>query len=143
LILQSDYREPVQPPYVSDRMMAARYISVLTAMAALWYFISPILYFGASEQPNALNEWIAGGLVLSLATARILFPARTTIASWANAGLGLWIVVSPWICGFSDYTSRTVNSIVLGSAIIGLSLFSGSFTRQLFAPPKGRDTIAA
>ena len=143
MILHSDYRETVHAPHVSDRMMAARYLSVLTFLAGFWYFISPILYFGASEQPNAWNEWVVGGFVLSLATSRILYPAHTTVASWTNAGLGAWMVVSPWICAFSDYRSRTVNSVVLGCAVIGLSLFSGSFTRHLYAYPKGKDTIVA
>lgn len=143
MILHSDYRDPVPPPNVSDRIMAARYISVLTAVVGYAYLLTPILYFGASEQPNALNEWIVGGLVLCLALSRILYPARTTAASWTNAGLGAWMLVAPWICGYSDYTSRTVHSIVVGCAVIGLSLFSGSFTRHLYAPVRGQDSIAA
>jgi hypothetical protein len=143
LILKSDYREPAATPAMTDRIMAARFTSAITIMAGLWYFISPILYFGASEQPNALNEWTAGTLVILLATSRMLFPGPTTVASWINAGIGVWILVSPWICGFSDYTSRMVNSLVIGSIVLGFSLFSGSFTRRLYEPVPGRDLIDA
>jgi hypothetical protein len=73
----------------------------------------------------------------------MLYPGPSTIASFINAGIGAWILISPWACGFSDYTSRTVNSLVIGCALIGFSLFSASFTRQLYAPVKGKDTIAA
>jgi SPW repeat-containing protein len=143
MILKSDYREPAESPHVTDRLMAARFTSAITAMAGFWYFISPILYFGASEQPNGLNEWVVGGLVLLLSSSRLLFPARSTAASWINAGIGVWILVSPWACGFSDYTSRTVNSLVIGSIVVGFSLFSGSFTRRLYAPVTGDDLINA
>lgn len=111
--------------------MAGRYVSAITILQGLWYFMTPFLYFGASEQPNGWNEWIAATLVISFAATRMLFPAKTTILATANAIIALWIIASPWIVGFSDYTSRTVNSLVIGTAILGFSLFSRSFTKVL------------
>ena len=41
---------------------------------------------------------------------------------WANLVLGLWLVLSPWILGFSGTSSATWNAVLLGLAVGLLSL---------------------
>ena len=41
---------------------------------------------------------------------------------WANLVLGLWLVLSPWILGFSGTSSATWNAVLLGLAVGPLSL---------------------
>ena len=38
---------------------------------------------------------------------------------WANLVLGLWLVLSPWILGFSGTSSATWNAVILG-LLVGL-----------------------
>ena len=42
---------------------------------------------------------------------------------WANLVLGLWLVLSPWILGFSGTSSATWNAVILG-LLVGLLALS-------------------
>jgi hypothetical protein len=133
MLLKSLYLESRIRPEVWDRLSAARFTSGFCALAAMSFFVTPVTFFGVSEQPYGTNAWLAGGLILVLALTRTLFPGGSTIASWSNAVLGVWVIVSPWIFSYTDNLPLTVNSVGAGAAIIGLSLFSASFTRGLRA----------
>ena len=41
---------------------------------------------------------------------------------WANLVLGLWLVLSPWILGFSGTSSATWNAVILGLLVCLLAL---------------------
>ena len=42
---------------------------------------------------------------------------------WANLVLGLWLVLSPWILGFSGTSSATWNGVIVG-LLVGLLALS-------------------
>ena len=42
---------------------------------------------------------------------------------WANLVLGLWLVLSPWILGFSGTSSAAWNAVILG-LLVGLLALS-------------------
>ena len=42
---------------------------------------------------------------------------------WANLVLGLWLVLSPWILGFSGTSSAPWNAVILG-LLVGLLALS-------------------
>ncbi|BCP65887.1 SPW repeat protein [Thermus thermophilus] len=42
---------------------------------------------------------------------------------WANLVLGLWLVLSPWILGFSGTSSATWNAVIVG-LLVGLLALS-------------------
>jgi hypothetical protein len=39
---------------------------------------------------------------------------------WTNIALGLWLLVSPWVLGFSSIAAATWNAVLLGIAIVVL-----------------------
>lgn len=131
MLLKSLYVESSLRPQVWDRVIAVRFISGFSALAAFSFFLTPITFYGVSEQPYGLNAILAGGLLLTLALTRILWPGWSTVLSWINAVLGVWLVLSPWVFGYSDWFALTVNSVGAGLAIIAFSIFSATFTRSL------------
>lgn len=131
MLVQRIYREPLVDPEAQDRLTAARFTTFVTTLAAFCFFLSPVLYFGVSEQANAFNAWIIGGLMLALCIARLVTPAVTTFVSYTNAVLGLWVLISPWVFGYTNYLGHWINDMTCGSIIIGFSLFSSTFTRGL------------
>jgi SPW repeat-containing protein len=36
---------------------------------------------------------------------------------WASFGLGLWLAISPWICGYADQHGATGNAAFMGIAL--------------------------
>ncbi len=129
--LTSTYVEPKTPPALMDNLMAARFTSFFTLLAGLWFWGLPILIWGLSDEPLAWNSWLAGGLVITFACIRLVWPRYTTLASWANAVLGVWILLSPFLFGYSGNLILFFDTIGPGLIILGYSLFSSSFTRRL------------
>lgn len=37
--------------------------------------------------------------------------------NWVSFALGLWLAVSPWIAGYSDYPAATANAVLVGLAL--------------------------
>lgn len=131
MLVQKIYREPLVEPEAQDRMIAARVTTLVTAIASFCFFLTPILYFGVSEDPSGWNAWLIGGLLMCSCLVRIVWPAVTTFVSYVNFVLGIWVLISPWVFGYTWYLGHWINDMVCGSIIIGYSLFSSTFTRGL------------
>jgi hypothetical protein len=43
--------------------------------------------------------------------------------NWAQLVLGLWILVSPWVLGFSDITTALWSNVIIGALIIIFALW--------------------
>ena len=37
---------------------------------------------------------------------------------WVGMALGAWMLVSPWVVGFSDHHAATMNALVLGTILV-------------------------
>lgn len=37
---------------------------------------------------------------------------------WAGVGLGLWLLASPWLFGFSDQSAASMNALLLGTILV-------------------------
>lgn len=113
-----------------DTLVAARTTSLMCAVFSLWFFVSPWAY-GFSEHTDAWNSWLVGAVMLLCAMARLASPMRTTVFSYANAFLALWVFISPWIFGYASQSGpRLVNSLSVGVLVFSLSLISAHETRR-------------
>jgi hypothetical protein len=112
------------PPRVSDAMIAMRVPSLVVFLASACVFGMPILYYGMSHELSGANSMCVGGILLLSATLRLWYPLSTVGFSWFNMLLGLWIIISPWIFGYSYVTAPTVHSVCMGIVIVGMSIAS-------------------
>jgi hypothetical protein len=48
-----------------------------------------------------------------------------TAASWLNALLGIWLIISPWVYGFAG-TGQEWNSIVVGIIVLIFGFWGGT-----------------
>lgn len=131
MLLKNTYVESPIMPRVWDSLTAARFTSFFCSLSGLAIFTAPILFFGLSEHSYGTNATLVGGMILILALTRLLWPGWSTAASWVNAVLGVWMIISPWVFGYTDWLSLTVLSVGAGAHVVGFSLFSASFTRNL------------
>lgn len=53
----------------------------------------------------------------------------TAGASLINALLGIWVIISPWVLGFSRLHSATWNNVATGGAVLLLTLNRSGITR--------------
>lgn len=80
---------------------------------AAFLFVSPWLF--AYAQRNArIDIWVSSAAVALTAITAIL--AYANWKEWVNVLLGTWLVVSPWLLGFT-HTSAMHFSIGIGLAV--------------------------
>lgn len=74
---------------------------------------------GEATQAVMWNMYIVGALIAATAgAALILFQ---TWEEWTNIVLGGWLLVSPWILGFSSVTALMWNAVIVGAIVVVLA----------------------
>jgi len=96
------------------------------ALLGLWMLVSPrVLHFAGGQSSEIWCAWLVGAAIL-LATA----GSRFVVEIWGpwqdgtNALLGLWLMVAPWAMGFAGHMTARTNSIVVGSLVAVLALWT-------------------
>ncbi|HEY7335139.1 MAG TPA: SPW repeat protein [Bryobacteraceae bacterium] len=97
----------------------------MNLLAGIWLFVSPWVY-RVSSNPNSWNSWIVGAIIAILAAVRIGNPFEARGASVANLILGIWTFFSPWIYGYTGYSGRFANSLIVGAIVFVLGVILSS-----------------
>jgi SPW repeat-containing protein len=111
----------------SDRSEApAAWASWLNAILGVWLIISPWVVGYAGHSAALWNTLITGIVILLVALA----ASRTADSSpsWLNVALGVWLIVSPWVLGYSLLEAATANDVVLG-VIVGMLALVASLAK--------------
>lgn len=90
-------------------------MNIVNALLGVFLFIAPWLLGFRDVQAAAWNAWICGVLIAALAVAAL--SALQEWEEWANAALGLWTVVAPWILGFSGMPAAMWTHVGVGLAV--------------------------
>jgi len=104
-------------------MKTAKTLSWIVALFGLWEVIAPFL-LGYSATTAALWDAIIIGVALIvLAGWAALVNQDGTIKSlsWINAVLGLWLVIAPFLLGYSAVGAAMWNDIVVGVIVAVLA----------------------
>src|SRR5437879_2535061 len=88
------------------------------ALAAL-LFVSPWVLGFPAETAAAWTAWVTGIVIGILAVAAIVQFAEWE--EWANLVLGLWLVVAPWIVGFTTVIMARWTHVVLGILVAAIA----------------------
>lgn len=98
--------------------------SGLNVLAGIWLIIAPFVLGFTAHTHSEWNTIIVGILVATIAAIRIWGGRGASWLSWINAGLALWLIVSPWIYGNSDVSAILWNDIIVGVVVLVLSAWS-------------------
>ena len=94
----------------------------LNLILGLWLIASPwVLEYNGEANPT-LNAVIVGVLIAAAA----LFALYRVKAweEWGNIAFGVWLVISPWILGFSALQSALSNAVIVGVLVALLALWA-------------------
>jgi hypothetical protein len=97
------------------RTKDVRRLHVFSFILGAWMVLSPFLLHYAHTAATA-NSVVIGLVIAGLSFIRIR-SASDTWASWSLAGTGLWVVLSPFIFGYSK-AGTYWNELLLGLALI-------------------------
>ena len=105
-----------------------------------WLFLSPwILGFaggapadaaGAATGPavSAWNAWVVGAVIAVLAIWAI--AAFAEWLDWLNGILGAWLVIAPWVLGFSSLPAAAWNHVIVGLLVLAFAAWEVWDVRQ-------------
>jgi hypothetical protein len=102
--------------------------SGLDILAGIWLLISPFVLAFSRVTGAMANDVVLGIVIGVLAAIRFFGAYRQTWLSWINALLGVWVLISPWVVGYSfNHVALTIN-VVLGIIVIILACWSALAT---------------
>ena len=91
----------------------------------IWLFFAP-LTLGYASTGAAVEEDVTLGLVI---TALALVLARgpenrwMTLVGWVVAVAGLWVVIAPYMLGYTATMPAVVNDVIVGLAVFTLAVW--------------------
>jgi FtsH-binding integral membrane protein len=129
ILTKSELFERTLPPECYDWDIAARTASLFCWVAAFWFFITPLTFYGVSAQSSAWNAWLVGGAMVLASMVRMIHPEHTTVFSMLNVVLSIWVLICPFVFGYVDDTPRLANTLSVGAVVLGSSLMSLRFTK--------------
>ncbi|WP_198683453.1 SPW repeat domain-containing protein [Peristeroidobacter agariperforans] len=99
-------------------MTTRRWIEWVNVLLGLWVIAAPIVL--TSTQADGLaawNSWSVGVGMVALAAFAMYKPSLSADA--IGVGLGLWLVVSPWLLGFAaELPGAAINGVIVGLLVI-------------------------
>lgn len=99
--------------------MKTRWQDWTNLMFGAWLFLSPWLLQYTTLGAASWNSFVFGVSIVVFA-AWALFAPRVW-EEWTNLILGLWLIIAPWVLGFSAQKLATWNLMVVGVVVAVLS----------------------
>jgi hypothetical protein len=89
---------------------------------AVILFISPWVIGFTTLNAAARNAWVIGIVIAVLAIAAL--TAFAVWEEWVNLVLGLWLIISPWVLGFSIAAGAMWTHVILGIIAVVISAWA-------------------
>ncbi len=103
----------------------ARAASGVNVVLGLCLLVSPWVFGYHVAGPGAIwNSVIVGASIAILAAFRAYLPAAHPGLSAVNFWLGLWTIMSPWMCEYAGNMRGRWDNVVLGIVIAALGVWS-------------------
>lgn len=103
-------------------MNRQRWQDWITLALGLWTIASPFLLVAQSGMLPMTAEWnfLAVGAALALVGIVALYSHRLW-EEWIDVGLGAWLVISPWVLGFTSETTLKWDAVITGLVVVALA----------------------
>jgi heme/copper-type cytochrome/quinol oxidase subunit 3 len=92
------------------------------AVLGAWLVLSPWAV-GFSGATTTMANMVIVGLALIAAALGAIFVPRAW-EEWTEAALGLWMIASPWLLGFSGLTAARNTALATGIVVLVLALWT-------------------
>jgi hypothetical protein len=101
-------------------MATKRWQDWVNVLLGLWLFVSPWALGYAAHSGAAGNAYVVGaGIVVFAAVAACLPQAWEELV---NAGLGVWLVIAPYVLGFASQTTVALHTVVVGVLVTAFAV---------------------
>lgn len=97
-----------------------------TFLLGIWLFFSPWLLGFTGEQTAAMNAYIVGAAIAVIAAGALYAFHRWE--EWLNALLAVWLIISPFVLGYSMVSTPLYNAVIVGLLVLGLAYWAAVAT---------------
>lgn len=102
-----------------------RWRNTVTVLLGLWILISPlVLGFAHGHRDVMWNSWLIGVLVLIVSAGRAVAEVPMLWQEALDLVLGVWLVLSPWVLGFSAELPARICTVAAGVLLAGIALLT-------------------
>ena len=115
--------------------MEKRWQDWINGVLGLWIIVSPwALKHTMPGDGGSLamwNLWTVGVAVLVIATVALV--AFEAWEEWTNVVLGAWLLISPWLLGFSTSTALAWSTAIIGALVVvlaGWAIYDAEASKQ-------------
>lgn len=108
----------------TDVRFSAQWQDVVNCLLGVGLFFSPWLFGFEAEQTAAWNAHVIGAIIAVMALAAIF--AFQDWEEWVSVALGAWLVISPWVLGFSAISTAMLTHVLIGIAALILAIWSSA-----------------
>jgi SPW repeat len=126
---------PVDPSCRREIKMQWRnesYLDVLKLILGAFLFATPWIYHFGTTAADSRNAWLLGAAIVVLSIAAL--AAFAAWEEWATLILGLWVLISPWVLGFSAAVTAMRVHVTVGAIVAALAAFELWLMHQ--SPPR-------
>ena len=99
----------------SQNLLRGRYQDWINLVCAVLLFISPWILAFSGDVTATRAAWISGVVVAIFAVAALVQFAEWE--EWVSLLLGVWMIVAPWVLGFSSVGVAVAAFVVLGLVV--------------------------
>jgi hypothetical protein len=119
-------------------MKTAKSLSGLVALAGLWEVLSPFILGYSATMVAMWNAIIAGVvlIILGVWTALNEEPGIDKTLDRVNLGVGVWLVVSPFVLGYAAVAAALWNDLIIGAVVIVLAAWAASVLDKEMVPQR-------
>ncbi len=115
--------------------LSRQWPDVVNTLLGLWLVISPWLFAYNAHVAAAWNAWVPGVIIAVAAIAAL--ASFHEWEEWVNGLLGIWLVISPWVTGYSELTAAMWNHVIVGVITAVLAFFEIYQQRRQPAEARG------
>lgn len=104
-------------------MKTVKTLSWLVVVMGAWEVLAPFILGASSKAGFMWDAIIIGIALIVLAGWAALSSVTSTVKnlSWVNAVLGLWLIIAPFILGYSNIGAALWNDIIVGIIVLVLA----------------------
>ncbi len=104
----------------------------ITFILGLWLIVAPFaLGYGTVAASSRAEDVIMGILIAAFSLWASLAPTAPAGVSWLIFIFGIWVLIAPFVLGFSHASSAAVgNNVIIGIVTLILGLISAVGSRR-------------
>jgi len=97
----------------------------LIALLGLWMLISHlVLHYPAFDSGVLWNTWMVGIAIILVSAGRFIAEIPEPSQDVVHTALGVWLMASPWLLGFTSQVTARNNSLVVGFLVATTALWA-------------------